>query len=431
MRVAIVGSGPAGMYAAAFLAEDERVAGVDVLDERPSPFGLVRHGVAPDHHKATSVAAVFARTLSLPQVRFFGNVDVGTDVSRAELLERYDLVIYAVGVDHDRELGIPGVVGALEMVDWYTGVPGARPFDLTGVTSAVVVGGGNVALDIARLLLLDREGLRGSTMPESALAAFEKAQVEQVHIVIRRTAVDVKFSIPELREILALPGVSIELDPDELPDPPTGETGIAARHTAKRLDLFRASADRAMADSPRLVFHFGSQVSEAIPGEGRLLELVTLTRSGREALALPAQLVVSAIGFTGTRVPDVPYDETAHIVPNEDGLVTGNDPLVRGREFVVGWAGRGPTGVIGTNKGDAASTVATLWESVTANGTPWRPLPDVDNLANLLRARGIEVVDTEGWQRIDEAERALGSERKAPSVRINDLDELLRHARDE
>ncbi|AXH97286.1 NADP oxidoreductase [Ornithinimicrobium avium] len=423
----MVGSGPAGMYAAALLAQDERVDAVDVLDAHPTPFGLVRHGVAPDHHSTMSVAQVLTRTLELDGVRFFGNVTVGKDVSRAELLERYDVVVYAVGVDRDRELGVPGVVGSLPLIEWYTGLPGCPALDLSGVRSTVVVGGGNVALDVARLLLLDAAELRRSAMPDDVLLAYSGARVEQVHLVIRRSALDVKFSVPMLRELLAVPGLGTELDPPGLPPVPDDLSGVEGRQVAKRLSLFAEAAARTQErdDLSRLVvFHFGSEVVEVGPAGPDGAAEVVLERSGREPLVLTSGLTVSAIGYHGTRVPDLRYDESTSTIPNADGLVTGNEPGVAGREFVVGWAGRAPTGVIGTNRSEAARTVETIWRTV-GEEVPARPRPGVEDLAALLHGRGVRFVDADGWRRIEAAERERGVTREAPQVRINDPDELL------
>lgn len=427
VRVAVVGSGPAGMYAAALLAQDDRVEAVDVIDANPTPFGLVRHGVAPDHHTTMSVAQVLTRTFELDTVRFFGNVTVGRQVSRAELLERYDVLVYAVGVDRDRDLHVPGVIGSLPLIEWYTGVPGSAALDLTTVRSAVVVGGGNVALDVARLLLLDAEELRRSAMPTDVLLAYAGAPVEQVHLVIRRSALDVKFSVPMLRELLAVPGLGTELDPPGLPPAPEEVSGVGGRQVAKRLSLFAEAAARTRAGEEgarRVVFHFGSRVVQVGPPGPDGAAQVRLERSGREPLLLASGLTVSAIGYHGTRVPGLPYDESTSTIPNVDGLVTGTEAGAEGREFVAGWAGRAPTGVIGTNRSESARTVATIWRTVATTGAPERRRPQVPDLADLLRGRGVAYVDADGWRRVEAAEREHGRARGAPQVRINDPVEL-------
>ncbi|OYO12278.1 hypothetical protein CGZ98_08895 [Enemella evansiae] len=437
-RVAVVGSGPSGIYAVQALLKRDEVTAVDVFESLPAPYGLLRYGVAPDHAKTKSVARALARAFDDPRVRFFGNVRVGTTITRQELLEHYDAIVYATGARYDRELGIPGEqltgsVGAADFVAWYSGHPDVgQPADLSGNRSIVIIGAGNVALDVARISLQDRKILEHTDMPREVVAEIASAPLDEVHLLIRRGPAHVKFSRVELAELLTLPDlrVLLHVDPAEF-----AERDDLSKEAGVNLKLFReALARQAESDaageqpSRTLHVHFWT-TPERIEGEHRVSAVRVVTRTPEGVTVegeIPAQAAIRAIGYRGEPIGGLPFDEIACLVPNEAGAVAA--PAEVGREFVTGWIKRGPTGVIGTNKGDAAETVDTLADALGRTPGVGGERPDI---AELFGDRGITTVDWSQWRRIEEAEQALGDEHGAPTVKLVDREELLDAARQE
>lgn len=451
-RVAVVGSGPSGIYAVqALLARDEMGA-VDVFESLPAPYGLLRYGVAPDHAKTKTVVRALAQVFDDPRVRFFGNVHIGSTITRAELLAHHDAIIYATGARYDRELGIPGEqlagsVGAADFVAWYSGHPDVgQPAELSGNRSIVIVGAGNVALDVARISLQDRKVLEHTDMPREVVAEIASAPLDEVHLLVRRGPTQVKFSRVELAELLTLPDLRVLLyaDPAEFDEQPE-----LPKEARVNLKLFRealarqAAADAAGETAGRtLHVHFwttaeriegAAEVEGSGPGRpesdgGRdrvsAVRVVTRTPQGTTVAGeIPAQAVIRAIGYRGEPIPGLPFDEIACLVPNQAGAVSAPDSA--GREFVTGWIKRGPTGVIGTNRGDAAETVATLAEAL---GGAHRERADRPDIADLIRERGAATVDWTQWHRIEEAEQALGDEHGAPTVKLVEREKLMEAA---
>ncbi|NNG19989.1 FAD-dependent oxidoreductase [Naumannella sp. ID2617S] len=433
--VAVVGSGPSGLYAVQALLKQERVARIDVFESLPAPYGLLRYGVAPDHAKTKTISRALARAFDDDRVRFFGNVHVGRTVTREELLEHYDAIVYATGARYDRELGIPGEdltgsVGAADFVAWYSGHPDVpQPADLTGNQSAVVIGAGNVALDVARICLQDRRILENTDMPRSVVEEIASAPLSEVHLLIRRGPEHVKFSRVELDELLTLPDLAVELhvDPAEL-----AERTDLPREATINLKLFREALARgaeeraAGQESPTRSLHVHFWTTPIrIEGTDHVtgVEVVTRPPDGTVTEArIPTQAAIRAIGYRGEPVPGLPFDEAACLIPNEAGAVSA--PAAEGREFVTGWIKRGPTGVIGTNRGDASETVQTLVERL--GRTP--QAESRGDIAELLAERGATTVDWSEWNLIEEAEKALGSEHGAHTVKLAQRDELLQAA---
>lgn len=413
-RIAIVGAGPAGLYAALAAVE---FAEVDVFDELPAPYGLVRYGVAADHAKTKTIVRVFQRLFQRPDVRFFGNVTVGRDVSRDELLRHYDAVIYATGARHDRDLGIPGEHlvgshGAADLVAWYSAHPDSPPAPVVG-KGVAVIGAGNVALDVVRILAKDADALAGTDMPDTVLDVLRDSAVTDVHLIARRGPAQAKFTPVELRELGEL-DVDIVIDPADLEvDQPEGPR--PTRNVAIMTDW----AARPQQDRPRRIhLHFWSTPTE-LTGTTHVAALsLWRQRPGTdgETVKLDVQLVVRAIGYRATPLPGVPFDEQACVVPNEAGRVG------RG-EYVAGWLKRGPTGVIGTNKSDANETVATL--AADLDSLPRRAVEERDAIVALLAGRGVAVVDWTGWQRLEAHEAALGQQRNALTVKVADRAAML------
>jgi len=466
LRIAVIGSGPAGFYAAGHLLADasDRFE-IDMFERLPTPWGLVRSGVAPDHPKIKSVTRIYERTAAHPRFRFFGNVTFGEHVSREDLLCHYHAVVYATGSPSDRPLGIPGEHlpgshAATEFVGWYNGHPDHTDLeiDLLSASRAVVIGNGNVALDVARMLVLAPAELAPTDTADHALDVLARSSVTEVVVVGRRGPAQAAFTNPELRELGELADADVIVDPDELetalavPDPDALEDATSRRN----VELLRAYAARPPAGrSKRIVLRFLLSPTSLIPGEDGHLGTVELVRNrlvpapdGRlraeptdKRETLPAGLVFRAIGYRGIPLPGVPFDERAGTIPHDSGRVldaTSGTPLPG--EYVVGWIKRGPSGVIGTNKKDAQETVDAIFADLppadfSASGdAPLAHAPDTPDPAAidaLLRTRQPDLVTYSGWESIDRHERALGEPSGRPRVKLTRLDELLRVAASE
>jgi len=425
LRVAVVGSGPAGFYAAGALLGGETEVEVDMLERLPTPWGLVRLGVAPDHPKLKTVSRAFERIAERPGFRFLGNVEIGRDLEHGDLLRLYDAVVYAVGAQTDRRLGIPGedLPGswpATEFVAWYNGHPDHQhlQFDLA-VERAVVIGVGNVALDVARMLALTPEELGPTDTADAAIAAICGAGLKEIVVVGRRGPAQAAFTTPELAELGELAGADVVVDPADL----EGAVGTDT-NSERNVEVLREFAARTPSGKPKRVVlrFFASPV--AIHGSDRV-EAVELVRNELDAggRAVPTNeretvscgLVFRSVGYRGVPIPGVPFDERSGTIPNEGGRVA---PGV----YVAGWIKRGPTGVIGTNKKDATETVELLLADLAAAPRKGATAADVDAL---LDGRGVRRVVYAGWQAIDEVERAAGERQGRPRVKLCTWDELL------
>jgi len=425
--VAVVGAGPAGIFAASFLLELGDVS-VDIFDRDSTPFGLVRYGVAPDHLKIRSVARALAKVLGDPRVTFRGNVEVGRDVTVEELRARYHAVLVATGAPHGRRLDIagrdlPGHVASSDLIGWYNDHPNqVDRSDRTPVTgsSAVIVGAGNVALDVARILLKGRGGLQDTDVSRAVLDSLPPTGMAAVHIVARRGITDAKFTLAELRELDKLDDLAIAVDPGDTPLHPAD----TEQTPDLRLVLFRRwhDDDQSSGGAKSLMFHFGLTPT-AIVGPHHVRGLELLASDGR-SMTLPADTIVSCIGFAGVPIPGLPHDPQRTVIPNEGGRIAA-------RLYVTGWAKRGPSGVIGTNKACAAETVAALASDFESNargaddvGAP-APGVDAQTIDELLAARGLRWTTWQGWQRIECAEQALGRSEGRTRSKIRDFHELV------
>ncbi|HEX7323548.1 MAG TPA: FAD-dependent oxidoreductase [Mycobacterium sp.] len=448
-HVAVVGSGPSGYFAAASLlklASDDVDVHVDMLEMLPTPWGLVRSGVAPDHPKIKSISAQFEKTQADPRFRFFGNIAVGEHVQPDELAERYDAVIYATGAQSDRHLGIPGEdlpgsVAAVDFVGWYNAHPHFKDMapDLTG-KRAVVIGNGNVALDVARILVTDPDELRSTDIADHALALLDPRGVEEVVIVGRRGPLQATFSSPELRELGELKGLSdvdVLIDPAEVAGISDDDVEAAGKHAKTNFKVLANYVGRQpQPGHRRIVFRFCTSPIE-IRGDGRVEEIVlgrnelVTDENGRvvakdtgEREALPAHLVVRSVGYRGVPTPGLPFDERTCTIPHTDGRIDGTR-----NQYVVGWIKRGPSGVIGSNKSDSQHTVDTLAADLAA-----AQLREVgpnydDELRDWLLSRQPELVTDERWHLIDAYERSTGEPRGRPRVKLVDVADMLRVGR--
>lgn len=446
-HVAIVGSGPSGFFAAASLlkaadASDFNMA-VDMLEMLPTPWGLVRSGVAPDHPKIKSISKTFEKTAEDPRFRFFGNIVVGEHVSAAELAERYDAVIYAVGAQSDRALRIPGEelagsIAAVDFVGWYNAHPHFAHMspDLSG-RRAVVIGNGNVALDVARILVTDPDVLARTDIADHALDSLRPCGVEEVVIIGRRGPLQTAFTTLELRELADLDGVDVVVDPAQLEGISDEDAAAVGKTTKQNIKVLRDYAGREPRPGHRrIVFRFLTSPVE-LKGEGTV-ERIVLGRnelvsddSGRAVAKdtgvrdeLPVQLVVRAVGYRGVPTPGLPFDEKSGTIPNTDGRIAGSR-----NEYVVGWIKRGPTGVIGTNKKDSQDTVDTLIDDLAGAGDhgPANFAADhADQLADWLASRQPELITSAHWNLIDHFERAAGEPHGRPRVKLPNVAGLLR-----
>jgi len=432
MRVAVVGSGPAGFYAAGALLSAEPPAEVDMIERLPTPWGLVRLGVAPDHPKLKSVSRAFERIAEQPGFRFLGNVEFGRDVEHADLMHLYDAVIYAVGAQTDRRLGIPGEDlpgswAATEFVAWYNGHPDYQElaFDLS-VERVVVIGNGNVALDLARMLALTHEELAPTDATDASIAAIASAPIREIVVVGRRGPAQAAFTTPELQEMGELAGADVVVDPADLEGAQPQGTN-AERNVAVLQEL----AARAPNGKPRRVVFRFFESPVAILGEDRV-EGVELVRNELDAderavptdehEKLPCGLVFRSVGYHGVELPGVPFDARSGTIPNDGGRV---EPGV----YCAGWIKRGPTGVIGTNKKDATETVQLLLEDAAAGRLEAKPDASAAAVDALLAERGVQVVEYDGWMAIDEVERAAGEKAGRPRVKLCTWDDLIAAAR--
>ena len=473
LRVAVVGSGPAGLYTAEALVKQAALLPtpvtikVDVLDRLPTPYGLVRYGVAPDHKSIKSVANYLRRVLESPGVTFVGGVHFGTDVTREDLLKVYDAVVYATGAMRDRRLAIPGEelpgsYAATDFVNWYCGHPDVDPGAFTlDAESAAVIGVGNVAVDVARILARDPAELEQTDIPEPVMAALRASKVREVHVIGRRGPAQAKFTTKELRELGELGGVHVSAHPAELDltdgyDRSGESAGLATSDRRVRGNLVAmtgwsgaAAGDLPVGGGRKLRLRFWLrpvEIQESASGTvaGLRLERTRLTDRGEfegtgEFETLEAQLVLRSVGYQSVPLPGVPFDPRSHTVPNDSGRVLSDTGEPLPGEYVAGWLKRGPTGVIGTNKADAAETVQALLADLAGGpdvgegklprpGLLPRPdrlgpesdeLPEPDEpaggaparspLAQVLAERGVAPVSYADWLRISAAEEDLAA----------------------
>jgi len=432
LSVAIVGAGPAAFYTVEALLADgaARDVEIDVIERLPTPYGLIRAGVAPDHQSTKKVARKFERMALEHAVQFFGNVEVGRDVGLDELRGLYDAVVLAVGSPRDRALGIPGenrpgVYGSSLFVGWYNGHPDFR--DLNPIVAgpvAVVVGNGNVALDVARILVMSEAELLASDTPDYAVAAVRSAGIEEVVVVGRRGPAEARFANVELRELLELDEAVAIADPADLPEAVTVAAAVdderERRRVEKNIALFRRFAGHAGTEKPkRIRFRFFSAPT-AILGDGAASGIrleATAPREGRivgtgRFSDVPCRTVVTAIGYLCQPIPGLPFDATRGLIPNAGGRI---EPGL----YVVGWAKRGPVGVISSNRPDGEACAAQIRTDVAAGARPGRRA-----LAHLLAARGVRPVSFADWQAIDMAEVAA-ARAPAPRRKFTTLSEML------
>ncbi|MCX7167644.1 MAG: FAD-dependent oxidoreductase [Rhodocyclales bacterium] len=434
LHIGIVGAGPSGCYVADALGRKLPGARIDIFDRLPTPFGLVRGGVAPDHQGTKNIARQFERTLGKDGVRFLGNIAIGRDLSYEELKAAYDVLIITIGALEDRRLGIPGetldgVYGSGQFVGWYNGIPDGRELEpkLDG-KSLAIIGNGNVALDIARLLGKTPDELASSDLCAHARTAFEAARIEDIWLIGRRGPAEASFTTAELAEFGELSRVAIQVDPAQLPQIlPEGLPEEQRKLAEKNLEVLRTYAAHEEQHNRPVRIHFMFHAAPvAILGEGRARELVlekTRIEHGRaipggETFTIPADTIISAIGYRSTPFSGLPFDEVRGIVANDQGRVEAG-------VYTVGWCKRGPQGVVPANRADSLAVADLILADLAIHQTGGKPGGAL--IDSLFAEHGVRPVDFAGWQKINAAEVAAGQGR--PREKLARIEDLLAAAR--
>ncbi|MBF4551336.1 FAD-dependent oxidoreductase [Pseudoclavibacter sp. VKM Ac-2888] len=451
LRLAIVGAGPAGIYAADILQKMERQfdLSIDLFDKLPAPYGLVRYGVAPDHPRIKGIINALREVLESGVMRVFGGVEFGKDITLDDLKQHYHAVIFSTGAIRDASLDIPGIdahgsFGAADFVNWYDGhpdVPRTWPLEAREVA---VIGNGNVALDVARMLAKHPKDLLSTEVPQNVVDGLEASPVTDVHVFGRRGPAQVKFTPLELRELGEIPDVDIIVDEDDFDrDPAAAELA----KTNKQLMVIgrimgKWRGERELTASRRLHLHFYSKPDAVLTEDGPDGERVRAIRIERtepdaeggvrgtgEFIEHPVQAVYRAIGYFGSPLPGVPFDEHHGVIPNHEGQVWDDDNQQVNGMYATGWIKRGPIGLIGHTKSDALETVTHL---VADQGNWWTPAdPSEASVVELLESRDVRFTDLEGWRRLDAHELALGEAAGRERIKVVDREEMTRISRGE
>lgn len=435
LRVAIIGGGPAGIYAADILTKSETDVAVDILERLPAPFGLVRYGVAPDHPRIKEIVKALQRVLAKPEVRFFGNVEYGVDVKIEDLREFYDAVVVSTGAMSDRDLDIPGEqhsFGAADFVSWYDAHPDVAQTWPLDATSVAVIGVGNVALDVARVLAKKGEEMLPTDVPAHVYDALCAKSTTDVHVFARRGPAYAKFSPLELRELNHSPNVEVVVHPEGFDVDDHGMAHIASNKQAKMvLDTLANWVGREPVGKPhRIHLHF-QEAPAAIAADahgvtGLRTERTRATADGGvegtgEFTDWDVDAVYRAVGYRSTALPGLPFDDRAAVIPNDGGRVLDLDGQPIPGTYVTGWIKRGPVGLIGHTKSDAAETVGHLLAETTASATN----READAFPGYLRERGVQVVAFENWERLDRHEVSLGEEQGRTRVKVAERAAML------
>jgi len=444
LRVAVVGSGPSGFYAAEALLHGEMAVTVDMFDRLPTPFGLVRYGVAPDHPKIKNVIKIYEKIAENPQFSFFGNVTIGKDISVSELRVFYDAVLFACGAETDKKLGIPGEDlpnshAATEFVAWYNGHPDflGRKFDLLQEI-ACVVGQGNVAMDVSRILCKTADELKKTDIAQHALEVLAQSKIKEVHLIGRRGPAQAAFTPPEIREFGELADCDPVLNPKDLELNPESQQELAEPANApkkKNFEILKEFASRTALSKQRKFFiHFFKSPVE-IQGSGRIqnikLEINKLNGPAGKQKAegtgqfdeLPCGLLFRSVGYRGVAIEGVPFDEKKGVFSNQGGRIVDNNTVVPGL-YATGWIKRGPSGIIGTNKPDSTETVGKLFEDVPKLTVCSKP--DTQAVIAFLKKKKVCFVTFADWKKIDAVEIARGTALGKPREKFVRVEQMLK-----
>ena len=449
LRVAIFGSGPAGFYAVAeLLRQKDYAVAVDLFDRLPTPYGLVRGGVAPDHQKIKAVIRQYEKTAGQTGFRFFGNVTFGTDLSLDEVLTHYHQVLFATGAESDRRLGIPGEdlqgsYPATIFVGWYNGHPDYRDleFDLSQVERVAVIGNGNVAMDVARILAKSVEELSTTDITNYALETLQKSAVKEIFLLGRRGAAQAAFTNPEIRELGQIPNVDLVVHPPDLVMDELNQEFLdnAPDVHQRNVDILSLQIEKGEGSAPRKVrarfFVSPVEILGTERVEGMRLEKNKLVKDDQgnlrargtgEVEAFPIQMIFRSIGYKGQPLLGVPFDERAGLIPNQDGRVI--DPETQSpvpRLYVTGWIKRGPSGVVGTNKPDSVASVQVMLEDARNGGVPDGIATGSEAITTLLSAKSVRYVTFEDWKQLDQIEVETGKPLGKPREKMTTVKEML------
>ncbi|AGM02628.1 FAD-dependent oxidoreductase [Amycolatopsis keratiniphila] len=438
-----MGAGPAGIYAADILDKSDADVTIDLFERMPAPFGLIRYGVAPDHPRIKGIVTALHKVLDKPNIRLLGNVDYGTDLKLDDLRQFYDAVIFSTGAMADRALDIPGIdldgsYGAADFVSWYDGHPDVPRTWPLNATSVAVLGVGNVALDVARILAKTADELLSTDIPDNVYQGLKASPVTDVHVFGRRGPAQAKFTPLELRELDHSPNVEVIVYPEDIE---FDEGSIAALRASKQIDMvvktLQEWAIRDQGDRPkRLHLHFLHSPCEIVGEDGKVTGLRTerteLTGDGNvrgtgEFHVWDVQAVYRAVGYLSSHLPEIPFDHTTGTVPNQAGRVLDIDEEQVPGVYVTGWIKRGPVGLIGHTKGDAAETIASLLADAGNLTAP--AVEDPDAILGFLTERGVPFTTWEGWGKLDAHEKALGVPHGRERVKVVERDEMTRISR--
>lgn len=444
LRVAVVGSGPAGIYASDLLMKSDVDVSIDLIERMPAPFGLIRYGVAPDHPRIKGIISSLYKVMEKPELRFLGNIDVGKDVTVAELANYYDAIIFATGATKDRDLNIPGIDlegshGAAEFVGFYDGNPEfPRTWDLSAEKVAVI-GVGNVGLDVARVLAKTADELLVTEIPDNVYETLKNNQAREVHVFGRRGPAQAKFTPLELKELDHSPTIEVVVNPEDIDYDAASET---ARRESKTQDMVCQVLEQYAIRDPKgaphkLFIHFFESPVEVLGEDGKVVALKTermqldgnagVTGTG-EFTEWPVQSIYRAVGYRSDAMADVPFDEEKAVIRNDGGHVVDETGAILPGLYTTGWIKRGPVGLIGNTKGDAKETTTMLLEDYQAGKLAKPAHPGEDEVLEFLRAKGVNYTDWDGWMKLDAVERALGEAEGRERKKVVEWEDMVRHS---
>ena len=445
LRVAVIGAGPAGIYAADILTKNDPDATVDIFDRLPSPYGLIRYGVAPDHPRIKQIIVALHRVMENPRISFFGNVHIGVDVKVDELRHYYDAIVFATGAERDRSTGIPGEdlersYGAADFVAFYDSHPDReQTWDLNGPREVAVIGVGNVGLDVARMLARTGDELLYTDIPPHVHAVLRDSTVTDVHMFARRGPAQAKFTPVELRELDHSPNVQCVVAPEGMEFDAGSQASLAKSKSLRMVvDVLSEWAVRDPEPGPhrRIHLHFLENPVEILGEDGKVVGIRTehqeLTgdenvRGTGEFTDWPVQAVYRAVGYRSESVEDLPFDTRKLVLPNEGGRVIDLDGVPLPGTYATGWVKRGPVGLIGHTKSDAAETIRHLLEDAPA--LPKAPERSRSAVVELLTEKGLPLTDFDGWDRLDTHERSLGEPEQRERIKVHTREKMTEVAR--
>jgi ferredoxin--NADP+ reductase len=444
LRLAIIGAGPAGIYAADILlkAEEQFDISIDLFDHLPAPYGLVRYGVAPDHPRIKGIITALRDVLDRGDIRLFGNVHYGTDLTLADLKAHYNAVIFATGAVRDAHLTIPGIDlegshGAAEFVSWYDGHPDFPRTWPLNAKEVAVIGNGNVALDVARMLAKHADDLLPTEIPANVYEVLKSSPVTDVHVFGRRGPAQVKFTPLELRELGELRDVDMILHDEDFELDEASKLAIETNKQVMVLNrILNSWREREVGQaSRRLHLHFYAKPLEIIGEDGAVAGIRYErtepdgeggVRGTGEIRELPVQAVYRAVGYLGSPLEGIPFDEKRGVIPNRGGQVIDDDDQEVPGVFATGWIKRGPIGLIGSTKSDALETIKNLMQSQADWWSPKHPEPEA--VLELLESRGVQYTNLDGWHNLDAHERALGEAEGRERIKVVPREDMLRIA---